>query len=153
MTVDAPKISIVVPARNSAGTLPVALKSIRLQTIADWELLAVNDGSTDETGLILESAARADARIRVLSQDAIGIAEALQRGCAAARGELIARMDADDSMAPERLERQLHFLEGHPNIGLVSCRVRHGGDSTAQAGYRSEERRVGKERRSRWSPY
>ena len=133
--VDAPKISIVMPARNAARTLPVALESIRCQTIADWELLAVDDGSNDDTGLILQSAARADARIRVLSQGALGIAEALQLGCAAAFGQIIARMDADDWMAPERLQRQLQFLERHPQIGLVSCRVRHGGDPTAQAGY------------------
>ncbi len=132
---DAPKISVVMPARNAAGTLPVALESIRCQTIADWELLAVDDGSKDETGLILESAARADARIHVLSQAALGVVEALQRGCAAARGEVIARMDADDRMAPERLRRQLQFLECHPQIGVVSCRVRHGGDQTTQAGY------------------
>ena len=135
--VDAPKISIVMPARNAAGTLPVALESIRCQTIADWELLAVDDGSNDDTGLILRSAARADARIRVLSQGALGIAEALQLGCAAARGEIIARMDADDWMAPERLQRQLGFLDRHPLIGLVSCRVRHGGDPTEQAGYQA----------------
>jgi glycosyltransferase involved in cell wall biosynthesis len=130
-----PKISIVMPVRDAAGTLPMVLKSIRGQTTADWELLAVDDGSKDETRLVLESAARADARIRVLSQAALGIAEALQRGCAAARGEAIARMDADDWMAPERLRRQLQFLECHPQIGVVSCRVRHGGDQTAQAGY------------------
>src|ERR1051326_2718013 len=109
--VDAPNISIVLPARNAAATLPIALESIRCQTIADWELLAVDDGSVDETRLILQSAARADARIRVLSQGSLGIAEALQRGCATARGEIIARVDADDWMAPERLERQLQFLE------------------------------------------
>jgi glycosyltransferase involved in cell wall biosynthesis len=134
---EAPKISIVMPARNAAGTLPTALESIRCQTTADWELLALDDGSKDETGPILESAARVDARIRVLSQAPLGIAEALQRGCAAARGEVIARMDADDWMAPDRLERQLQLLERHPQIGLVSCRVRHGGDRMAQAGYQA----------------
>ena len=134
---DAPKISIVMPARNAAGTLPHALESIRRQTSADWELLAVDDGSMDETGPILESAARADARVRVLPQAALGIAAALQRGCAAARGAVIARMDADDWMAPERLLRQLQFLESHPQIGVVSCRVRHGGDQAAQAGYQA----------------
>jgi glycosyltransferase involved in cell wall biosynthesis len=134
---EAPKISIVMPARNAARTLPIALESIRSQTTTDWELLAVDDGSKDETGPILKCAARVDARIRVLSQDPLGIAEALERGCSAARGEVIARMDADDWMAPDRLWRQLQLLERHSQIGVVACRVRHGGDRAAQAGYQA----------------
>ena len=132
---DAPKVSIVMPVRNAAGTVAVALQSAKDQSCADWELLAVEDGSQDETAAILAAAADADSRIRVFSQAAIGIAEALQRGCAAARGEFIARLDADDWMPPERLWRQLEFFESHPHLGVVSCRVRHGGDQTAQAGY------------------
>jgi glycosyltransferase involved in cell wall biosynthesis len=95
----------------------------------------VDDGSKDETAATLTSVARADPRIRVLSQSASGIAEALKLGCAAARGEFIARMDADDWIPPERLARQLEFFECHPQLGVVSCRVRHGGDQKAQAGY------------------
>ena len=132
---DDPKISILMPVRDASGTLPVVLESVRCQTFADWELLVVDDGSKDETAGILASAARADARIRVLSQAAFGIVEALQRGCAAARGEFIARMDADDRIPPERLLRQLEFFVCHPQLGVVSCRVRHGGDPTVQAGY------------------
>jgi len=123
------------PVRDAAGTLPVALESLRCQTLADWELVAVDDGSKDQTSNILASAAAADARMRVLSQAALGIVEALQRGCAAARGEFIARMDADDWMAAERLSRQAEFLERHPRIGVVSCLARHGGSQITQAGY------------------
>jgi glycosyltransferase involved in cell wall biosynthesis len=132
---DVSRISIVMPVRNAAATLPVVLESIRRQTLLDWELVAVDDGSNDETAGILASAARADSRIRILSQRACGIAEALQRGCAAARGEFIARLDADDWSPPERLLLQLEFFERNPQLGLVSCRVKHGGDPTAQAGY------------------
>ena len=132
---DAPKVSIVMPVRNAAGTLPVALESLKCQTFATWELLAVDDGSKDGTADILASAVRADPRIRVLSQAALGVTEALQRGCAAARGEFIARLDADDWSPPERLLRQLECFERQPQLGVVSCRVRHGGDKTAQAGY------------------
>src|SRR6266567_120076 len=132
---DAPKVSIVMPVRNAAGTLPVALESVRCQTFADWELVAVDDSSNDETAEILASVARADPRIRILTQPACGIAEALQRGCAAACGEFIARLDADDWSPPERLLWQLEFFERHPQLGVVSCRVKHGGDPTAQAGY------------------
>jgi len=132
---EVPKVSVVMPVRNAAGTLPVALESVRRQTFADWELVAVDDGSTDQTAGILASAARADRRIRVFSQQAFGIAEALQRGCAAARGEFVARLDADDWSPPERLRRQLEFFERHPQLGVVSSLVRHGGDQTVQAGY------------------
>src|SRR6266850_1048493 len=126
----APKISIVMPVRNAADTLPIALESVQCQTFPDWELVAADDGSNDQTAEILASIARGDPRIRILSQPACGIAEALQRGCAAARGEFIARLDADDWSPPERLLRQLEFFERNPLLGVVSCRVRHGGDKT-----------------------
>jgi glycosyltransferase involved in cell wall biosynthesis len=132
---NAPKISIVMPVRDAAATVPVVLDSVRYQTFADWELLVVDDGSKDETPLTLARAARSDPRIRIMSQSASGIVEALQLGCVAARGEFIARMDADDWIPPERLLRQLEFLECHAELGVVSCRVRHGGDHKAQAGY------------------
>ena len=135
MTRRLPTISIVMPLRDAAGTLPAALESLRKQTFAGWELLAVNDGSADETAAMLESAARADERIRVLSQTPLGIVAALQRGCAAARSEFVARMDGDDVMSPPRLERQLEFLRAHRGTGVVSCRVRFGGNAQAQAGY------------------
>jgi glycosyltransferase involved in cell wall biosynthesis len=130
-----PKVSIVLPVRDAAGTLPAALDSIRAQTLAAWELLAVDDGSTDETPRILNAAARAEARMRVLPRRPGGIVAALRAGCDAASGEFIARMDADDLMLPERLQRQAGFLEGPPRPGVVSCRVRFGGDPAAQAGY------------------
>jgi glycosyltransferase involved in cell wall biosynthesis len=130
-----PKISIVLPVRDAADTLPVALDSIRAQTLAAWELVVVDDGSTDETIQIMSTAASADARIRVLSLRRVGIVAALRAGCEAAGGEFIARMDADDLMLPERLQRQAEFLQRHPHIGVVSCRVRYGGDPAAQAGY------------------
>jgi glycosyltransferase involved in cell wall biosynthesis len=129
------EISIVMPVRNAASTLPAALDSIRGQDFPHWELLAVDDGSEDETAFLLHAAAGADSRIRVCSQAALGIAAALRHGCAMARGGFIARMDADDWMPPERLRRQVEFFAAHPQIGVVSCRVRHGGDEKAQAGY------------------
>jgi glycosyltransferase involved in cell wall biosynthesis len=123
------------PARNASRTVALALESIRVQTLLDWELVAVDDGSTDTTPTLLQSAACGDRRIRVLSQAPLGIAEALQRGCAAARSPFIARMDADDWMHPERLLRQCRFLEEHAHIGVVSCSVCHGGNRATQRGY------------------
>ena len=131
----APIVSIVLPVRNAGETISVALESICAQTFPAWEVVAVDDGSQDETPLRLKAAARLDARIRVLTQRPEGLVAALQAGCHAARGKFIARMDADDVMLPERLARQVEFLERNPHLGVVSCRVRFGGDVTRQAGY------------------
>jgi glycosyltransferase involved in cell wall biosynthesis len=132
---DSPEISIVMPVRDAAATLPATLDSIRRQTFTAWELVVVDDGSEDETPQLLKDLAASDARIRVLTRHAQGIVGALQYGCAAARGRFLARMDADDWMSPDRLQRQAAFLDRHPGIGVVSCRVRFGGDPATQEGY------------------
>jgi glycosyltransferase involved in cell wall biosynthesis len=125
-------LSIVMPVRNAAATLPATVDSIRSQTHRNWELVAIDDHSTDETPVMLAAMAAAEPRIRVIRSPRPGIAHALQAGCAAARGEWIVRMDADDLMHPERLATQLAFARNHPGIGVVSCRVEYGGH---QAGY------------------
>lgn len=120
------------PVRDAAGTVAAALDSIQAQTLADWELVVVDDGSQDGTGALLNQCAARDSRVRVLRQPPLGIAAALQHGCTACRGTFIARMDADDVMVPDRLHTQRAALEAHPDWGLVSCRVRFGG---TEAGY------------------
>jgi glycosyltransferase involved in cell wall biosynthesis len=130
-----PRVSVVLPARNAEAYLPSAIQSAGAQTLHAWELLIVDDGSTDRTTAIASAAALRDPRIRLLRQAPQGIAQALQLGCLESRGEYIARMDADDGMAPQRLEKQLRFLETHPETTLVSCRVAYGGDAAAAAGY------------------
>jgi glycosyltransferase involved in cell wall biosynthesis len=125
----------VLPARNAETSLHVAIQSVTSQTFAEWELLILDDGSTDETTAVAFAAARRDRRIRVLPQPPQGVAGALKLGCSESGGEFIARMDADDWMAPQRLEKQLRFLDAHPETALVSCRVIYGGDSAATAGY------------------
>lgn len=127
-----PAISILMPVRDAAGTVAAAIESIRAQTLADWELVIVDDGSQDGTSEILAHHAALDRRILVHRRPPRGIAEALQSGCAECRGALIARMDADDVMDPRRLEAQRDFLHTHPGLGVVSCRVRFGG---TEAGY------------------
>ncbi|MGA2446802.1 MAG: glycosyltransferase family 2 protein [Opitutaceae bacterium] len=131
----APPVSILLPVHNAAGTLARAVGSIRRQTFSDWELLAVDDGSTDGSRAVLEDLARADPRVRVFVQPHGGIVAALNAGLAAAGGDLIARMDADDESHPERLAEQVRFLESNPDIGLAGCLVEYGGDRTANAGY------------------
>src|SRR5262249_32920006 len=114
-----------------------AITSVQAQTFRDWELLLVDDGSTDETAEILARHAADDPRLRVIAQPHAGVVAALNTGLAAARGEFIARMDADDVSHPERLAEQLAFLAAPRNadICLVGCQVEFGGDRTASAGY------------------
>src|SRR5207248_284344 len=111
-----PLISVLLPVRDGAAFLHEALESVLGQTLADFELLVVDDGSEDETPAIL--AAVADERVRVLRQERLGLVAALGRAIAAARAPLLARMDADDVSLPERLERHGAHLEERPRGGL-----------------------------------
>jgi len=129
-----PLVSVVMPARNAAATVARAVASLQGQTFRDWELVALDDGSKDATRFILIEMAQLDPRIRVLRTKA-GIAGALNAGIAAATGEFIARMDADDEMMPERLAKQVAFLQANPDVGVVGSRVEFGGDPAKAAGY------------------
>ncbi|HTX67242.1 MAG TPA: glycosyltransferase [Opitutaceae bacterium] len=135
MPASAPTISVLLPVHDAAATLGRAVASIRGQTAGDWELLAVDDGSTDGSGEQLASAAREDLRIRVLRREHGGIVAALNAGLAAARGGLIARMDADDEAHPDRLAEQAAYLAAHRDIGVAGSLVAYGGDRAANAGY------------------
>jgi glycosyltransferase involved in cell wall biosynthesis len=108
---------------------------VQAQTRSDWELLAVDDGSTDGTRDWLRAAAAGDARIRLIEQPARGLVAALNAGLDMARGAYIARMDADDACHPGRLAAQAAWLERNPAAGLVSCLVGFGGDRRGSAGY------------------
>lgn len=130
-----PAISVVLPVRNAADTLPVALESLRAQTRPDWECLVVDDGSTDATAAVAARMAAADPRYRLLRRPARGLVAALQDGLAAARGRFIARLDADDWCHPARFAEQAAVLERDPTVGVVSCRVIFGGDRLRQAGF------------------
>jgi glycosyltransferase involved in cell wall biosynthesis len=129
-----PLVSVVMPVHNAGATVARAVASIQGQTLRDWELIAIDDGSKDASRFILIEMAQSDPRIRILRTKS-GIVPALNAGVAAAAGEFIARMDADDESAPVRLERQVQFLQAKPAIGMVGCAVDYGGDRTANAGY------------------
>lgn len=118
-----PVVSVLLPAYNAAPTLAEALSSVQDQEMADWELVAVDDGSEDDTGARLEAAAAADPRIRVLRLPHQGLVAALSAGLAICRAPLVARMDADDRMHPARLRRQVALLETHPAVDLVGSLV------------------------------
>jgi hypothetical protein len=110
----APAISVLLPVYDAAATVEAALASVLAQTLADLEVIAIDDGSADASAAILERAAQRDPRVRVLRQPHTGLPGALAAGLAVARGELIARMDADDLARPERLARQARYLAAHP---------------------------------------
>jgi len=117
-----PLVSVLLPCRNGARTLAVALRSVLHQTFNDFELLLLNDGSTDDSEIIARSFG--DRRIRILG-DGVGrgLPWRLNEGVIAARGRYIARMDADDVCFPMRFARQVAFLDAHPEVDLVGCRA------------------------------
>lgn len=130
-----PQCSILIPFRNAQATLGDAVDSLRSQTFRDWELLLINDGSTDGGGMLADQMAGRDSRIRVMHLPPSGIVTALNIGLEHSESEVIARMDADDLCHPDRLGRQMEVLRSNPEVDLVSCRVAFGGDREAQAGY------------------
>jgi len=114
-----PDVSVVMPVRNGARWLPESVASVLSQSLTGLELLAVDDGSTDETPRILAEFAARDDRVRIIRQEPLGLVAALNRGLADARAPLLARLDCDDRARPERLERQARYLRDHPEVGLL----------------------------------
>ena len=119
-----PLVSILMPVYNAAATLPAALRSIVAQSFREWELIAVNDGSTDASLEILDRAARKDRRIRVLTGAHAGLVESLRSADTLATAPLLARMDADDVMHPRRLLLQVTRLDSPPHVDVLATRVR-----------------------------
>lgn len=113
-------VSVIMGVYNGADTLSQAIDSIIAQTYTDWELIVCDDCSTDETYQILMEYAEADNRIKVIRNEKnCGLASSLNHCLAHVRGELIARMDCDDISVETRLEKQVTFLENHPEFELV----------------------------------
>lgn len=120
-----PLISILMPVRDEGRYLEAALDSLFRQSLGDWELVVVDDGSLDATPQILARAAARDPRVRVLTRRGGGLVAALNAGLAACRAPLLARMDGDDICHPRRLELQAERLAADPTMGLVACVFRH----------------------------
>lgn len=136
MSDERPHISVLLPAYNAASTLPAALDSLLCQrTPRRFEVVCVDDGSNDATRQVLTHYARRDARVQPLFRPHAGLVAALNTGLDHCRGDYIARMDADDLSAPERLERQAAHLDANPATGLVASRVSFGGDAGCSGGY------------------
>ncbi len=110
-------ISVVMPAYNAEKYIAAAMESVLMQSFTAFEMLIIDDGSTDATAAVVASFT--DPRIKYFYQSHSGVAVALNLGLASAAGKYIVRFDADDLCHPERFERQLHFLETHAEYVLV----------------------------------
>ena len=116
-----PCVSVVVAVHNGERHLEASLASILRQGFGDFELIVVDDGSTDRTLEILSRLSDEDSRIQVIRQGRRGQTSALIRAIQAVRGTYLARQDADDISRPERFERQLHYFDTHPSVGALGC--------------------------------
>lgn len=116
-----PRVSVLVPAYNAGSTLSRALDSLLRQTFDDFEVVVVNDGSTDATEAIAERYAWSDSRVRVVRNDNnLGLVAALGAGVQECRGDLVARLDADDAAMPGRLSLQVEVFDRSPSVVLCA---------------------------------
>lgn len=115
-----PLVSVIMSMRNSAATVGEAVRSIQLQTLHDWEFIVIDDGSSDNSPIIV--GAIDDPRIRLVrEQTSRGLATRLNQAVALSRGTFIARMDSDDISFPERLQRQVEKLQSDESIDVLGC--------------------------------
>ncbi|MBW2269955.1 MAG: glycosyltransferase [Deltaproteobacteria bacterium] len=119
----APLVSVLMCTYNDMQWLPTSIDSVLAQSLADLEFVIVDDGSTDGTPELLAATARRDPRVQVERIKHGRPARALNHGLGLVRGELIARLDADDWAHPERLEAQLAHLRAHPEVGIIGSTI------------------------------
>lgn len=131
-----PAVSVLLPVRDGEPHLQEAIASLKTQAFEDFEVLAVDDGSTDATPGVLAAWAARDPRVRVLWQEPTGIVPALERARREARGRYLARMDADDVSDPQRLARQLVLMEADPTVVACGCGIEYFPDEEVRDGAR-----------------
>ncbi|MBW6534190.1 MAG: glycosyltransferase [Mariniphaga sp.] len=130
-----PEVSVILPFFNAENTLADAVESMLHQTFTSFEILLVNNNSTDKSFSIAQEFARKDSRIRLLDEPKQGVDHAMNCGLENSRGRFIARMDADDISYPERLEKQVRYLEKNPETGLVGSFVKYVSHSNGTGGF------------------
>lgn len=113
-------VSVIMPAFNAARYITAAIDSIRAQDVAEIEIIVIDDGSRDETRALVERATAADPRVRLVAVEHAGVSAARNRGLEAARGQIVAFLDADDLWPPGRLARHLRFLAEDAGCALCS---------------------------------
>lgn len=117
------KVSVIMSVYNGEAYLQEAMDGILGQTYQDWECIAVNDCSTDRTGEILKAYAKRDARIHVIENEVnLKLPASLNKALQSAEGKYIVRMDADDICRKDRIEKQVSYMETHPELALSCCR-------------------------------
>ena len=122
MSEKAPAISVIMAVYNTEKYVAEAIESILCQTYRDFEFIIVDDASTDSSADIIEHFQETDNRIRIIRNECnSGLGISLQRGVKSARGQLIARMDADDISLVDRFEKQVNHLNNHPEIMVLGC--------------------------------
>ena len=131
-----PSLSVVMAVYNGERWLAETLASLSSQTFGDFEIVAIDDGSTDGSAAILAEAAARDARYRIITQANRGLVASLNRGLAESRAPLVARIDADDVAEPERFARQVAFLQAHPEVAALGSAIRIIGPDGASAACR-----------------
>lgn len=115
-----PLVSVIIPVYNANGYLPMALDSILKQTYKHLEVIAINDGSTDNSAKILETFAKKDKRLKIITNKKnLNIARSLNKAIKIAKGTYIARMDADDIAISHRIERQIKYLQKHKDVVIL----------------------------------
>lgn len=141
-----PSISLIMSVYNGEDYLTEAVESVINQTYTDWELIVINDCSTDRTADILAELAQRDERIKVHPNEVnLRLPTSLNRALDIARGNYIARMDADDICLPDRLEKQVAFMDAHPDVALSSCRfmtLKNGVISSGGCGGRNDSEAI-----------
>ena len=126
------KVTVVLPVFNAQDYIEAAVKSVLDQTYRDFELLIIDDGSNDRSASIVSSFC--DPRITFVRHNTnLRLIATLNEALSKANGEYIARMDADDVCHPERLQRQVEFLDSHPDVGVVGCARKLGMQISLQA--------------------
>lgn len=134
-----PELSILLPIYNAAPFLGQCLDSLTRQTFADYEIVAVDDGSTDESADILGQRSHSEQRLRIIRRDHHGLIETLNAGLKECRGKLVARMDADDIAHPRRLEHQIAALTAADGPDVISSLVAHFPRQSLGEGFRIYE--------------
>lgn len=119
---DTPLISVLMPVFNVRRYITTAIESVLTQSCRDFEVILIDDGSSDGTGDLLERYAAADKRVRLIRRENKGLTPTLNEALRLARAPFLARMDGDDISYPGRFEKQVRFLQDHPDHVLVGCR-------------------------------
>ncbi len=130
-------VSVVMPAYNAERFISQTLETVLHQTYSNIEILVANDGSTDRTLAILKEYQQKDPRIVIDNHENMGISKSINRLMKLVKGEIVVRIDADDLMMPTRVEKQVRYLQEHPEVGFLSCDAEFINEKGETFGYQS----------------